>query len=145
MKGNTRFILGFGGVAILVGYLMWTGIAGSMVYFFTPNELMARVADDPTLHEVGVKVRGKIVRDSWEQGQGELLHTFRVYDIEDPSVQFDVEYRDLLPDTFNDHDDEIEVVVEGRYGEDGVFRASLVLTKCGSRYEAAPEDLANLS
>ena len=34
---------------------------------------------------------------------------------------------------------DIEVVVEGRLGADGVFHATDVLAKCGSRYEATPE------
>jgi cytochrome c-type biogenesis protein CcmE len=33
------------------------------------------------------------------------------------------------------------VVLEGRFGEDGVFQAKTLLTKCGSRYEATPEEL----
>ena len=48
-------------------------------------------------------------------------------------------YEGVLPDTFTD---DIEVVLEGRFGEDGVFQAKTLLTKCGSRYEASPEDLA---
>jgi cytochrome c-type biogenesis protein CcmE len=47
-----------------------------------------------------------------------------------------VTYRGLVPDTFTDAND-IEVIVEGRLGRDGVFRATEVLAKCGSRYEAA--------
>jgi cytochrome c-type biogenesis protein CcmE len=46
-----------------------------------------------------------------------------------------VTYKGLVPDTFTDADD-IEVVVEGRLGRDGVIRATDVLAKCGSRYEA---------
>jgi len=34
-----------------------------------------------------------------------------------------------------------ETVMEGRYNADGVFEATVLLTKCGSRYEAAPESL----
>ena len=37
----------------------------------------------------------------------------------------------LTPD-----DVDIEVVVEGRLGTDGVFQATTLLAKCGSRYEA---------
>ena len=58
-------------------------------------------------------------------------------DLEDPSVHFPVEYDKVLPDTFNE---DVEVVVEGRFDENGVFQATMVLAKCGSRYEAAPED-----
>ena len=68
------------------------------------------------------------------------MHRFTGVDLEDPSVTFPVEYRDRLPDTFNDQEI-VDVVVEGRYREDGVFDATLVLTKCGSRYEAAQEEL----
>jgi cytochrome c-type biogenesis protein CcmE len=69
-----------------------------------------------------------------------LLHHFSVVDLEDEKVTFPVEYRDMLPDTFNDTDI-VDVVVEGRYREDGVFEATLVLAKCGSRYEATQEEL----
>jgi cytochrome c-type biogenesis protein CcmE len=60
-------------------------------------------------------------------------------DLVDESVTFPVEWRDALPDTFTD---EVEVVLEGRMRADGVFEATTMLTKCGSRYEASPEDLA---
>jgi cytochrome c-type biogenesis protein CcmE len=62
-----------------------------------------------------------------------------VRDLADGSVTFPVEYRNALPGTFTD---EVEVVLEGRLRSDGVFEATTLLTKCGSRYEAAPEDLA---
>jgi cytochrome c-type biogenesis protein CcmE len=32
-----------------------------------------------------------------------------------------------------------EVVMEGQMRQDGIFEATEVLTKCGSRYEAVPE------
>ncbi len=32
-------------------------------------------------------------------------------------------------------------LLEGRFGEDRVFKADELLTKCGSRYEASPEEL----
>ena len=49
--------------------------------------------------------------------------------------QYPVTYRGIVPDTFTDAND-IEVIVEGRLGRDGVFHATEVLAKCGSRYEA---------
>jgi cytochrome c-type biogenesis protein CcmE len=58
-------------------------------------------------------------------------------DMVDESVSFTVEWRDALPDTFTD---EVEVVLEGRLRADGVFEATTMLTKCGSRYEAAPTE-----
>jgi len=138
MKKHGRFMVGLVGVAAIVSYLMWTGASQTMVYYLTPTELMARVEADPTFHEVGVKVSGTVIPGSYSRVDGELLHTFRVRDLADPDVSFSVEYRDALPDTFSD---EAEVVLEGRLRPDGVFEATTLLTKCGSRYEAAPEDL----
>ncbi len=124
----------------MVGYLMWTGIRDSMVYYLTPVELIERVEADPAFHDLGIKVSGRVVEGSWERGSaGPGSHTFAVADLERPEVVVRVHYDDVLPDTFND---ESEVVLEGLYGTDGVFRAHTVLTKCGSRYEAAGEELA---
>ena len=137
---NGRFFVGLVGVAAVVAYLMWTGISDSMVYYLTPVELVTRVEADPTFHDVGVKVSGRVVEGSWERRvAGVGTHAFTVSDLERPEVVLAVRYDDVLPDTFND---KVEVVVEGTYGTDGVFRAHTVLTKCGSRYEAAEEDFA---
>ena len=139
MNKNGRFMVGLVGVAAVVTYLIWTGVSQTMVYYLTPVELMARVEADPTFHEVGVKVSGQVIKGSYARVQGELLHTFLVMDLVDESVTFPVEWRDALPDTFTA---EVEVVLEGRMRADGVFEATTMLTKCGSRYEASPEDLA---
>jgi len=136
---NGRFFVGLVGVALVVTYLVWTGISDSMVYYMTPTELVAKVAEDPTFHTVGVKVSGKVVPGSYSQADEGLTHLFQVQDLVYPEVTFQVEYGGNLPDTFTD---EVEVVVQGQYGEDSVFHAHELLTKCGSRYEAAPEDLA---
>ncbi|MFH1764760.1 MAG: cytochrome c maturation protein CcmE [Gemmatimonadota bacterium] len=134
-----RFYVGLVSVALVVTYLVWTGVSDSMVYYLTPTELVAKVAENPDFHTVGVKVSGKVVSGTYSRGQGELIHLFTVHDIEHTEVAFPVVYEGVLPDTFTD---EIEVVLEGRFGEDGVFQAKTLLTKCGSRYEAAPEELA---
>ena len=139
MKKNGRFMVGLVGVAAVVTYLIWTGVSETMVYYMTPVELLERVEADPTFHDVGVKVGGQVVKGSYSRVEGELLHVFTVRDLVDESSTFVVEFRDALPDTFTD---DVEVVLEGRLRADGVFEANTLLTKCGSRYEAAPEDLA---
>ena len=60
---NGRFFVGLVGVSLVVTYLVWTGVSDSMVYYLTPTELMAKVAEDPAFHSVGVKVSGKVVED----------------------------------------------------------------------------------
>ena len=101
-------------MALVVTYLIWTGVSETMVYYLTPVELMARVAQDQTFHEVGVKVSGRVERGSWSRAEEELLHHFTVIDLLDESVRFPVEYREMLPDTFNDTEN-VDVVVEGRF------------------------------
>jgi len=133
-----RFMVGLVGVAAVVSYLIWTGVSQTMVYYLTPTELLARVEADPSFRNVGVKVSGQVVKGSYHRVEGQLLHEFRVQGLKDPSASFPVEYRDVLPETFNDQAD---VVLEGRLGSDGVFQATSVLTKCGSHYEASPEEL----
>ena len=132
-------MVGLVGVAAVVTYLIWTGVSETMVYYMTPVELLARVEADPSFHEVGVKVGGQVIPGSYSRVEGELLHVFTVRDLVDEETTFVVEYRDALPDTFTD---QIEVVLEGHLRADGVFEATTLLTKCGSRYEASPEDLA---
>jgi len=139
MKVHGRFMVGLVGVAAVVSYLVWTGVSETMVYYLTPAELMAKVASDPTFKEVGVKMSGKVVPGTYARVEGELLHRFEVRDLSDESLTFWVEYRDALPDTFTE---DSEVVLEGRLDADGVFQATTLLTKCGSRYEATPEELA---
>lgn len=136
---NGRFMVGLVGVAAVVTYLIWTGVSETMVYYVTPVELVERVEEDPSFHDVGVKVGGQVVPGTYSRVEGELLHVFTVRDLVDENTTFVVEYRDALPDTFTE---DVEVVIEGRLREDGVFEATTLLTKCGSRYEAAPEDLA---
>jgi cytochrome c-type biogenesis protein CcmE len=139
MKIHGRFMVGLVGVAAVVSYLVWTGVSETMVYYLTPAELMAKVASDPTFKEVGVKMSGKVVPGTYARVEGELLHRFEVRDLSDESLTFWVEYRDALPDTFTE---DSEVVLEGRLDANGVFQATTLLTKCGSRYEASQEDLA---
>jgi cytochrome c-type biogenesis protein CcmE len=139
MKKNGRFMVGLVGMATVVTYLIWTGVSETMVYYLTPVELIERVETDPSFHEIGVKVGAMVIPGSYSRVEGELLHVFTVRDLVDETVTFTVEFRDALPDTFTD---DVEVVLEGRLRPDGVFEATTLLTKCGSRYEAAPEDLA---
>lgn len=138
MKRDRRFFVGLVGVAAVVSWLVWTGISDTMVYYLTPSELIERAEAAPAALERGVKVSGEVVPGSYERAADQLLHTFIVADPDRPEVRLTVHFRHPLPDTFTD---EAEVVMEGRYLGEGVFEATEVLTKCGSRYEALPEEM----
>ena len=144
MPKNGRFMVGLVGVATAVTYLIWTGVSDTMVFYLTPTELVERIETDPSFRDVGVKVSGEVVPNSYEQISGTSTHRFRIVDPENPEVSFAVLYDGVRPDTFNDRPDmKTEAILEGRFDSDGVFVATTLLTKCGSRYEASPEELHN--
>ncbi len=135
MHPRTKFLIG--GVVILgtAGWLLSGSIADTMVYFLTPEELHAKVAADPGIRDVGVKVGAKVVHGSIVRDSGGREVSFQMTD---GKVTYPVIYKGLIPDTFSDSAD---VVVEGRLDANGTFHATTLLAKCASRYEAAPEGM----
>lgn len=130
MKPGTKFLIG--AIVIIAGVagLIATGVKETGVYFLTTSQLVDRTRTDPSFHDVGLKVGAKVV-------PGSVHREARTIDfrITDGTSEFPVTYSGLVPDTFTDASN-IEVIVEGKYGRDGVFHATEVLAKCGSRYEA---------
>lgn len=137
MKKQSRFIAGAVALVGVVGYLALTGMKDSMMYYYTPDELAAKVTADPSIRELGAKVGGRVVPGSVRFDPRTLDLRFTVVDIASGRTTFPVHYNGPLPDTFEEGRD---VVVEGKLSESGTFEATTVLTKCGSRYEAAEED-----
>jgi len=133
MKARNKFLIG--GLLVLgpVGYLMASSIKQTGVYYLTPTELTTKLASDSTFRDVGVKVGARVVPGSIQREPGGREYAFRVTD---GAQTFPVIYRGIAPDTFTDS---VDVVVEGRMGRDGTFRATTLLAKCASRYESAPE------
>jgi cytochrome c-type biogenesis protein CcmE len=135
MSPRNKFLLGAGIIVASVVFLIASGVKETGVYFLTPTELVSKVEVDPTFYDVGIKVGAKVVPGSIRRDDAAQRVDFAV---SDGQKQFDVTYTGLVPDTFTDAND-IEVIVEGKFGRDGVFRATEVLAKCGSRYEAELE------
>lgn len=131
MKPGTKFLIGAVVIIAGVGGLIASGIKETGVYFLTPTELLSRTQADPSFHEVGIKVGAHVVPGSVRRESATRTIDFRV---SDGTSEFPVTYTGLVPDTFTDASN-IEVIVEGKYGRDGVFHATEVLAKCGSRYE----------
>ena len=135
MRAGRKFLIGAVVIVASVGFLIAQGVRETGVYFLTPTELSTRVQNDATFHDVGVKVGARVVPGSIRRDAATQQVDFR---ISDGVHDYPVTYRGLVPDTFTDAND-IEVIVEGRLGRDGVFHATDVLAKCGSRYEAVPK------
>ena len=133
MKPRSKFLLG--GLVILgtASYLMASSIKETAVYYLTPGELSAKTVADPTFYDTGVKVGARVVPGSIKRAAGGRETSFSMTD---GAKTYNVVYRGITPDTFTDG---VDVVVEGRLGRDGTFRATTLLAKCASRYENAPE------
>jgi cytochrome c-type biogenesis protein CcmE len=133
LKARHKFLAG--GLLVLgaAGYLMASSIEETATYYLTPQELAAKTTSDPTFYETGVKVGARVVPGSIEREPGGKQVSFKVTD---GARTYPVVYRGITPDTFTDG---VDVVVEGRLGRDGTFRATTLLAKCASRYENAPD------
>jgi cytochrome c-type biogenesis protein CcmE len=133
VNARRKFLVG--GLLVLgcAGYLMASSIKDTGMYYLTPGELATRVSRDPTFRETGVRVGARVVPGSIQREAGGRSVAFRMTD---GTQTFPVAYRGLIPDTFTDS---VDVVVEGRLGTDGTFRATVLNAKCASRYENAPD------
>jgi len=134
MKPSTKFAVGASVIVAAVGFMIFQGIQSTGKYFLTPTQLVSQTEKDPRYFNYGLKVSAKVVRGSIHR---DLEHNRIDFSISDGTKSFPVVYTgpaSSIPDTFTDAND-IDVVVEGKLGRDGTFRATDVIAKCGSRYE----------
>ncbi len=129
LKGKLKFIIAFVVIALTVSYLIYGGVKDTMVYYFTVEELMAKV---PDIYDSRVRVSGNVVPGSINTEDNDILF----FSITDGKQNINVSYRGIVPDIFKD---DVEAVVEGRYGEDNVFKADTLLAKCPTKYESTDE------
>ncbi len=118
-------------IAILLGALAWLAVIGmqeSRTYYITVAELK-RMGE--SVREKRLRVGGRVVPGSIQR-EGRRVKFL----LEQDSETLPIIYvgRDPVPDTFVDH---AEALVEGRWGEDGVFHAQKLQAKCASKYEPA--------
>ena len=132
MQPRNKFIVGAALIGVSVGYLMISGVKDTGVYFVTPVELAQRVAADSSVHNVGIRMGARVVPGTIRR---DVATQMVYFDVSDGTQTYSVVYHGLPPDTF---DGDVDVVVEGRLATDGVFHATSLLAKCGSRYEAQP-------
>jgi cytochrome c-type biogenesis protein CcmE len=111
-------------LAIIVAALAWVatrGLAGSLIYYRTPGEVVTEAAPGERLRMGGYVEPGSVE----ETGSG---LTFRVTDGE---YHVTVVRNGGVPSLFRDGQG---VVVEGVYGADGRFHADTVLVRHDSEY-----------
>ncbi len=118
-----------------LGYLMYGGVEENLVYFLTPNELVAKgekAIDRP------VRLGGQVVPGSVQWNADALDLRFKVTD---GAKEVVVHSTGAPPQMFRAG---IGVVVEGKYGRSGVFESHSLMVKHSNEYRApTPGDSAH--
>jgi cytochrome c-type biogenesis protein CcmE len=128
-----RLAIGIVLVAAALGYLVYAGTKDNLVYYYEVDEVQAAAAKTGGKVRIsGDVVEGSIVRNE----QSRAIHfSIRGTAAEGGSAAtIPVVYAGTVPDIFREG---IQVVVEGRIGEDGTFEAETLLAKCPSKYQEA--------
>lgn len=121
---RTRFAIAAAVVAIAVLGLVAFSLSSSTTYYKTPEELLSGKVDPAER----VRVAGKVVAGSVERRESTTN-----FAVTDGIEQVEVTTQSALPDTFAEG---VEVIAEGSMGERKLFLASVVLTKCPSKFKA---------
>ena len=110
--------------------LVLRAIEGSLLYFYSPTDIVAKKPPEGARFRVGgIVLKDSVVRD----GDGTVR--FRVTDL---TSTVPVAFKGILPDLFREGQG---VIAEGRLAADGTFRAEDVLAKHDETY--MPKEVAD--
>jgi cytochrome c-type biogenesis protein CcmE len=124
-KRRRKFIIISFVATCIIGYLVYTGIRDTMLYYLTVSEL---VEGGPQSADGGVRVGGKVLEGSvtWDPKALNLKFVMA-----DDKNRLPVVYQGVVPDSFKQGQ---EAIIEGVYN-DGVLKASQIMPTCPSKYE----------
>lgn len=126
MKKRKRKIILVILVAVgIIGYLVYTGIRDTMLYYLTVSEV---VQNRPQSSNGGIRVSGKVLDGTIKWNAKDLKLRFVMGD---DKTTLPVVYQGVVPDSFKQGR---EVVIEGVYS-DGILKASQIMPTCPSKYE----------
>jgi cytochrome c-type biogenesis protein CcmE len=128
---NKKIPIAVTAILIAMGYLMYTGISDTGVYYRTISEVLdkASIFDGQSL-----RISGEVVEGTVQYDQENLILRFAVRDMENDRLTMEARYRGIMPDAFKE---DVEVILEGTYSQyDNLFDATVLLAKCPSKYEA---------
>ena len=110
-----------------MGYLFYLSFGSSVSYYVTVSEYLARGTD---LYDTNVRVAGKIADSPIDWNAEEIELKFA---ITEGGHTIPVIYHGAKPSGFKAGSN---ILVEGKYHSDGIFRASQLIMKCPSKYES---------
>ena len=124
-KRKNKIILITSLAVIVFGYLVYTGVRDTMLYYLTVSELKEKW---PQASDGGVRVGGMVHEGSVKWDPKALKLSFVMGD---KANTLPVTYKGVVPDSFKQGR---EVVIEGIYAE-GILKASQIMPTCPSKYE----------
>ena len=122
-----RYLIGGLILVIVVAYLIYLSFGSSVSYYVTVSEFFARGTE---LHDTNVRVAGKVADSPVDWNAQDLEFRFT---ITEGGKKMPVIYHGAQPSGFKEG---INILVEGEYHSDGIFRASQLILKCPSKYES---------
>lgn len=123
-KKKKRVIITGAIILILVGYLAYSAMGSSFLFYKTVSELKS----DPSLRGESARIGGKVVKGSFVKSSSPYR-----FKITDGKEELLIVYDGSLPASFRD---DTEAIAEGVYQENGEFKAKSILVKCPSKYQA---------
>ena len=128
-RANKKVLLGGLIVIAVVGVLMGTQLRGALTYYLTVDELLAK---GDAVYGDRVRVGGRVQAGSIRKDADNNL-SFVIYH-GDTRAGLPVQYRGIVPDLFRDEGD---VIAEGVWQRDGVFRATNLLAQHPPEFKVA--------
>ena len=132
-KNLSIYLLAFALFAGGVGFMMYSALSENCTYHLNVSEAVQVPSEKLKAARLFGVAKGDIVKP--ENGLGA---SFTMHDLENPADTIYVQYRGVLPDTFEKG---AEIIVEGRM-EGKTFMAKTLMTKCPSKYEKSNREKA---
>lgn len=123
---QTMILLGAFIILAAIGAFAFFNLQDTQQYFLTLSELKAK---GDAASKQSVRVGGNLAPNTTQIDTKQVAAKFTMTD---GNIMMPVEYKGILPDTF---EKSTQVIAEGKLGQDGVFHATLVLAKCPSKYD----------
>ena len=133
-RRKLKYLLAGGIVVAALAGVIYSGVQESMVYFYTPTELVQK---KDSVQGKSLRVGGMVVDGSIRWDPQTLLLTFQLTDGQGTVF---VRHKGTAPDLFKEG---AGAVVEGAWTSEGYFRSSNIMAKHSEEYKppAQPETL----
>lgn len=132
MTTAAKLAIGAVVIASATGYMAYLGAASSWQYYVNVDECLA---GGDAVASGRLRVSGKVVPGSLRIAENRCRADLS---LEGSAADLPVCCLSPVPDNLADG---MDVVVEGRLAESGVFEADKILTRCASKYESARPDV----